>query len=225
MPGAHSASSSLLPEKGASVSSSTYTYTEQQIKPHETLQVRVYEDGPRTARQRPFHFPREKQVKFIPSLPHHASLLISTSCDGTEDRITSGFDKAGLQCKIRFSAGGTFSRLAFWSVKGERLSLYTLLGTVNNTTEYHYVVNKVKLQMTKLKYKKKNRTKETPCMMNNADNIMINWHRSHAQSKDHTNVSFNREITQGVGSNLPNQESALSFGVAKPMEMFGISKS
>lgn len=61
-------------------------------------------------------------------------------------------------------------------------------------------------------------------MMNNAD-IMINWHRSHAQNKDHTKVSFNKETTQGVGSNLPNQESASSFGVAKPMEMFGISKS
>lgn len=136
---------------------SAHLYTQQQqVKPPETLQITVYEDGPTKARQRPFPFASEKQVKFIPSLPHHASLLIATSCDGTEDRITSGFEKAGLLCEVfaRFSAGGTFSRLAFWSVRRERLSLYILLGIVNNISEYHYEVNKVKLQMTKFKYKK-----------------------------------------------------------------------
>lgn len=64
--------------------------------------------------------------------------------------------------------------------------------------------------------------------MNEAVNIMTNWHRSQLQNKDHTMVSSNEETTQGAGSNLPNQESALctssSFRVAKSMQMFGTSK-
>lgn len=65
-------------------------------------------------------------------------------------------------------------------------------------------------------------------MMNDAVNIMINWHRSQAQNNGHTKVSPNEETTQGVGSNLPNQESALctssSLRVAKLMQTFGTSK-
>jgi len=57
-----------------------------------------------------------------------ANLLVVIPCDATEGRIISGFEKAGLLCETfaRFSAGGTFSRLAFRSVRRETLSLHIL---------------------------------------------------------------------------------------------------
>lgn len=64
--------------------------------------------------------------------------------------------------------------------------------------------------------------------MNDAINMMTNWHRGQVQNKDHNTVASNEETTQEVGSNLPNQESALctssSCRVAKLMQMFGTSK-
>lgn len=63
-----------------------------------------------------------KQVRLIlPPTPR--SLLVVISCDVTADRIISGFGKAGLFCKTSawFSAGGTFSTLAFASASKETL--------------------------------------------------------------------------------------------------------